>query len=168
MNNFLKIFFLILFFGYQSVFALTTPKEEVVKVEVSAEENTESGLDSFESKAKGYFTKTKESLEAFRIKQADHYNLLRDKTKVKLNIQVSEDVFKRLAPMFTPPPAPSGIPGTVEGDGIEPKKIDNPMDYGTLIFATSMASLFSNTLMFYGVLFLLTFIFLRAIFKMSR
>lgn len=154
-----------MFLGTSNVFAETEQKETQVKTEVTP---NASSLDNFELKAKGYFARTKDAIEVFRIKQADHFSTLRDQTKIKLDIKVSEDVFKRLAPMFTAPPAPSGVPGTVEGDGIQPSKIDNPMDYGTLIFATSMASLFSNTLIFYGVLFLLAFIFLRAIFKMFR
>ncbi len=167
MNNFLKIFLLTLFLVAPNTLAVTTAKEEVI-VETSTEVVPSSGLDNFESKAKGYFATTKDTIEVFRVKQADHFATLRDQTKIKLGIKVSDDVFERLAPMFTPPPAPSGIPGTAENDGIEPKKIDNPMDYATLIFATSMASLFGNTLIFYGVLFLLAFIFLRAIFKMFR
>ncbi len=169
MSTFFKIFFLVLLLSASNSFAVTTPKkEDPSKVETSTEISTTSSLGNFESKAKDYFYRTKDSLEVFRNKQAVHFASLRDQTKVKLNIQVSEDVLKRLAPMFSPPPAPEPIPGTVEGDGIKPEKIDNPMDYGTLIFATAMASLFASMLMFYGVLFLLVFIILRATVKMFR
>lgn len=169
MHNILKIFLLALLLSIQSAFALTTPttptKQEAPIVETTVEVN-QSGIAKFESNAKGYYSRTKESLEAFRNKQSVHFALLRDQTKVKLGIKVSEDVFKGLAPIFSPPPAPEPIPGTIEGDGITPAKIDNPMDYGTLIFATAMASLFSSIWMFYGVLFLVVFIMLRALFKM--
>jgi hypothetical protein len=121
---------------------------------------------SIEEIGKTWISSTKEFIEVFRIKQAQYFINLRDTTKVKLGIKVSDDILEKINETLSPPPAPTPIPGTEQGDGLYFKKVDNPIDYGTLILATALASLFSSILMFYGISIILAFFILRFIFRM--
>lgn len=176
MNKLSKLSLIVLFvlFGVQNVFAVTdlkvnAPPENSVQATSSDKavvEVTPSSLDKVETKLKTSFAGVYTYVEAYRNKQAIYFQDLRDKTKIKLGIEVSSEIVDRLKPFFEAPPAPVAIPGTEDGDGLYIKEVDNPKDYGLLIFATAMASLFASVLMFYGVLILLIFIVLRTIFKM--
>lgn len=134
--------------------------------ENSATASTSIDVSSIEETGKTWFSTTKESIEIFRVKQAEHFTTLRDVKKVKLGIKVSDDVLKKISENFAPPPTPTPIPGTEQDDGLYIKEADNPADYGALILAIALASFFSSILMFYGVSVLLALFVLRFIFKM--
>ncbi len=166
-----KIFILsalVLFFGVSQSYALVpVAKEEQKDTTITTEQDVSSTLDTAESKLKVFYDKYKEKLETFRNKQALYFATLRDQTKVKLGIQVTGDILKELSPMFTPPPAPTPIGSDPNKLGeLETKKLDSPMDYVTLIYSTSLASLFASVLMFYGVLAFLLFLLIRVFFRM--
>jgi hypothetical protein len=159
------------FIGTSISFAITNTDQKLKAETVATETSTEvvvSDSDKIESKLQTLYSKYKTLLEEFRNKQALYFSTLRDETKIKLGIEVTGDILKDLAPTFSPPPAPMPIgtddPKTM-GE-VAPKKMDNPMDYATLIFATSLASLFSSVLMFYGVLAFLVFLLIRVFFRM--
>lgn len=147
------IFFVAIFLFSIPVYALEEKKSEV---EVEA-----TSAIGFEGKAKMFFEKTKTVLENFRAVQAEHFATLRDTTKIKLGIQVADDVFKKLSDSLSQPPAPNPIPGTEASDGLYIKKIDNPGLYALLVLYTSLASLFASPLMFYGIGALLAFFVIR-------
>lgn len=146
---------LALFFSTQAL-AVEEKKSETSEAVV-----TTSASVTFEKKAAALFLRGKETLESFRIAQAARYAKLRDTTKIKLGIQVADDVFKELSDAFSQPPAPAPLPGTEAGDGLTVKKLDNPALYGLLVFYTSLASLFASPLMFYAVVAFVAFFVIR-------
>lgn len=160
MKNFFIIFSLTFLLSIQSALAVTTEKNE----EHSAASSSPS-FTAAEKKATNWFLSTKASLEEFRLKQATHFGDLRDSTKLKLGISVESDVWQNLGPLLNPPPAPDPMQDP-QAQGVESKKMDNPMDYGMLIFATALASLFASVLMFYGILLFLLIAGFRFIFRM--
>jgi len=106
---------------------------------------------------KSWFSKTHDKMEVFRKKQQIKFVAMRDELKDKLKID-------QPAPPNT---IEIGIAGTEE---ISPKvygELDNPLDYGKYIFAISMATLFSNPLLFYVSILLLAFIVLKFIIRMA-
>ena len=162
---------LVLSISFQSVSAATTVKEaetKAVAVEPKVEVVTPaSGLDKAETKLREILGPIYQSLEVFRKKQAEHFVVVRDKTKIKLGINLAEDALERLKPFLAPPTAPSAVPGVGPQEGLEIKKLDNPKDYAALIGSTALASLFSNVWMFYTGIVLLLFFILRFIFRMA-
>jgi hypothetical protein len=120
-----------------------------------------------ENKATGIFSSIYSNIEKFRLKQSLYFGDLRDKTKRTLGMQIKEDLIKKIAPIFKAPSGP-----TFEGDTpsklgeLDNSKLDNPKEYGILIFTTSMASLFGNSIMFYGVLAFMVLYIIRTLFKM--
>jgi hypothetical protein len=119
-----------------------------------------------ENKTTGMFSSIRLDLEKFRLKQASYFANLRDKTKSKLGMQIKEDVINKITPIFKAPVVT--VPGSETpqklGD-LDNTKIDNPKEYGILIFATSMASLFASSIMFYSVLVFMVLYILRTFFK---
>lgn len=101
------------------------------------------------------FDNSKSFLETFRLKQATHFAKERDIAKEKLNIQKTD----------SSKVTQTGVSG-INDDLPQIGKVDNPMDYGTLILSTALASFFASTLMFYGALILIALLLIRAIFKM--
>ncbi len=124
-------------------------------------------LDTAENTVESVATPFLKGLESFRLAQAEHFATLRDKTKIKLGLEVSADIMEKIKPYLTPPTsAPSPVAGVVSQDVLKPVKLDNPGDYAILVGATAMASLFGTMMMFYAVLVLLTFLVLRWLFKL--
>lgn len=86
-------------------------------------------------------------VEAFRLEQATGYTTLRDKTRLALGIT----------------PGETKAPVT---DAIPPLKVDNPLQYLTLIYATAMAAFFSSAALFYTGTVLIVLLLLRFIFNL--
>lgn len=156
----------IFFYGNTSlVIAQTKQKVEVTTTEAVpiVEESSKSPT---EIKLNKLYISSRDKIEDFRKKQAYYFATVRDVLKVKLGIQVTGDILEKLGPTFSPPPAPTITNDPQKLGDLEIKKMDNPVDYGKLIFYTSMASLFSSALMFYGVLAFLVFFLIRVVFRM--
>lgn len=98
-------------------------------------------------------------METFRKKQAVYFSVLRDETKKKLGISTTSELGETL-------PAPVPFTAGESANDLPHYKQDNPMDYVTLIFSTSMASVFSEVLLFYITIVILTFVLIRLFFKM--
>ena len=166
-----KVFFvsvLVFILGYQNALAATSvAKEPTTEPTVEVAVTPASSLDKAETKLKDILGPIYTSLEVFRKKQAEHFAVVRDKMKVKLGIDLTEDALERIKPFLAPPPAPSAVPGVDPQEDLEIKKLDNPKDYGALIGSTALASLFASVWMFYTVLVLLLFFLIRSIFKMA-
>ena len=163
----MKIFWLSITFVFviscTSAFAVEPNTSEIV---VKDNTITASRLDRAELFLKTALTPIYNNIEVFRQKESQHFTLIRDKTKIKLGINLAQDALEKIKPFLAPPSAPSAIPGENPGESLEIKKIDNPMDYGTLIGTTALASLFSSVWMFYTVLILLLFFLIRTLIKM--
>ncbi len=167
MNRILIISITIFIFGFLSVSAATPVVKEPVTTESKVEAvSPATGLDKAETKLRSILGPIYDSLEIYRKKQADYFTIARDKTKLKLGINLAEDAIERIKPFLAPPPAPSAIPGTDTVEGLEIKKLDNPTDYGKLIIFSALASLFASIWMFYTVLVLLIFFLIRLVFRM--
>jgi len=105
---------------------------------------------------KAWFSKTHAKIEVFRKKQSVYFVAMREEYREKLNIG-------------TPAKDPIidiGIGADIEKKDAASSALDNPLDYIKYIFAISMASMFTNTLVFYISTLLLTLIILR--FVISR
>lgn len=99
------------------------------------------------------------AVDLFRQKQAVYFATLRDQTKKTLGIKIEDgqDVPSEEAPLpFTEAETMSGL---------SKYTMDNPFQYATLVFATSMASIFSKVLLFYATVVILVLLFLRLFFK---
>lgn len=103
---------------------------------------------------KSWITQTHQNIEIFRLAQAEYFTTVRDELKKKLKIDVSSESQK----------SGEGIAGGIEEPSI-PKSVavDNPVDYIRYIFSISFTTLFSETLVFYGMSLLLTLIGVRFI-----
>ncbi|MCC7436330.1 hypothetical protein IT402_00420 [Candidatus Nomurabacteria bacterium] len=121
-----------------------------------------------EGKLREIFYSLKEKIEVFRKKQAIYFTNLRDSTKMKLGIKISEDALQNLTPDFAnmAPTIATEEKSSENVEGLEKAELDNPMDYVTLIYSTALASLFGSVLMFYAAFFLILLLILRFIFRM--
>jgi hypothetical protein len=168
MRKLICLIFVALLIYSVPVIASTTSstKEQTPTAPKTTEAEIKVETDSFESKAKSIFNSIFNTIEVFRKKEAVYFANMRDETKVKIGIKVTDDVLKKIAPDFAAPQPPSAVPEPQKLSDLEVKKMDNPVDYGKLIYSTALASLFDNSLMFYGVLIFLTFFAIRLIFRM--
>lgn len=112
------------------------------------------------------FFSLKDKLETFRKKQAKHYANLRDTTKAKLGIKNGEGTINTTPDFADLAPQPISNDNPDTSNDLDLIKTDDPMDYGVLIFATAMASLFGIVWMFYTAIVLLVILILRSLFRM--
>lgn len=119
-----------------------------------------------DGKIKEVFYNLRDKLEVFRKKEFSHFSILRDKTKIKLNIEVPTEVKDSITPDFATSESQIDKSDDVTLGYLEKENLDNPMDYGTLVYATALASLFGSIIMFYTALILILFLILRVLFKM--
>ncbi len=146
-------------------FAIIFSYQNAIAIEAETQVSLTPNLDKAESKLKNIFYPLYNQIEVFRQKKAEHFAIVRDETKLKLGIDLKEDAIERLKPFLSPPSAPSPLPSYNPDESLQIKKMDNPTDYGRLILFTALASLFASIWMFYAILLLLIFVFLRTVFK---
>lgn len=91
--------------------------------------------------------KAKAFVESIRTKQADYFTTLRDSKRTLLGLD------------------PVGTPST-DADGLQVKRVDNPVDYAMLIVATALASFFSHVMLFYAISIIIIFLLIRVLVKM--
>ena len=142
------------FFGSFIVLTLLIPTFTVAQSTTGTSSTT---TNSFNAPAvKSWFDRTYAKTEVFRKKQQAKFVAMRDELKVKLKIDQKE-------------PETSidiGIAGTDKETPKAYSQLDNPLDYGKYIFATSMVTAFSNPLLFYIGGLLLAFLVLKFIIRM--
>jgi hypothetical protein len=92
--------------------------------------------------------KAKAFVESIRTKQADYFTTLRDSKRSVLGLD------------------PVGTTPTENTDGLQVKRVDNPVDYAILILATTLASFFSHVMLFYAISIIFAFLLIRVFVKM--
>lgn len=93
------------------------------------------------------FEKSKAFVEGFRIKQMEYFTTLRDTKRALLGLEAI---------------------GTIDAnsDIVQVKRVDNPVDYIALIFATTLASFFSHATLFYAISLIFIFLLIRFLVRM--
>ncbi len=120
-----------------------------------------------EGKIQEIYFSTREKIETFRKKQAVYFAELRDKTKAKLGIEIKDKIIENITPDFADMAPQVGTEKNPENlSDLNKAELDNPMDYGTLIYSTALASLFGIIWMFYTAFALLIILILRSLFRM--
>lgn len=132
MKFFAGSLFLILFIFAPSVFAQTP--QTPVAVEVSAQEKF-----SVET-VKVWLAEAFVTTESFRLKQSEYFTTMRETKKAELQIDVlpelgAEDI--------------TDVAGTEPVAAPKKSTLQNPLEYGVYILSISLATLFTNKVIFY-------------------
>lgn len=123
-------------------------------------------IDISRNSLESMYYEAKEYVENFRKEQAIYFSELRDKTKIKLDIKVDKDIFDKFSLEVKPKKDIVVDENAQTLADLNQTKLDNPLDYGTLILATSLAVFFNSQLMFYGLSIFIIFLILRFFFRM--
>lgn len=137
--------------GFSNVFAETVNTKET-SITPAGDIDIEAQVVNLVGGPKGF-------METFRKKQAVYFTTLRDTTKEKIGI-------KDTSSLSDAPPAPLPFTDSETMGDLPQYKQDSPWDYVILIFATAMATVFSEILLFYISLVILTFFIIRFFFRM--
>jgi hypothetical protein len=108
--------------------------------------------------AKAWVSRQLAALEAFRIEYAERYSALRDEMQSRLHITKTADLKKVLMPDV--PAAATTAPNEQVS---QPK--NDPMDFLTLAYRSTLASFFSHKAMFYIILGILALAVIRFFFS---
>ncbi len=128
------------------------PKETAVVVETPVEKK------KFTTETvKRWLAEAFATTEAFRLKQAEHFTALREQKKAELKIDEVPELGEE---------ADIGVGGTEPAPRPQKSGFQNPLEYGTYILSISLATLFTNQVIFYISSALLAVIALR--FLVSR
>jgi hypothetical protein len=99
-------------------------------------------------------------IEPWRIKQADHFIALRDKTKRELGVDVASDVMSKFTLQNKNPEVPA-LPGEERPTQTATERAFPIGKYATLLYASALASIFASATLFYISVVLLAILVLR-------
>jgi hypothetical protein len=105
------------------------------------------------------------TIEPWRIKQADYFIALRDTTKKELGVDESSDVLSQLTLQNKNPEVPA-LPGEERPAQTATQRAFPIGKYGTLIYASALASIFASVALFYITVALLLILILRFFFRL--
>ncbi len=99
-------------------------------------------------------------IEPWRLRQAQHFAELREEKRFELGISTARDTYSGY--ITTTPEAPA-LPGGQDTTSYIPaeKQKLNVTGYATLLYATSLAKLFSSMILFYVVILLVLILIIR-------